>query len=101
MALVEKMTARIENLEVKADRDKAICDANLSVMRHRINNLSSSFDGLLLLIEMAPEKASQFVAEIKRRRAEQAMQEATEKSTVMAKTVDAARGIGTGGHDGD
>lgn len=84
MALVEQLTARVESVEASAAQERALCDANLAVLRHRVNNLSGSFDGLLLFIEMAPERAREFAARIKEKRAAQEQVEAAEKASVAA-----------------
>lgn len=84
MNLVQQLTHRIESIEASASQERALCDANLAVLRHRVNNLSGSFDGLLLLIEMAPERAREFVTQIKEKRAVQEQAEAAEKAGVAA-----------------
>ena len=84
MTLVGRLTQRMESVEANAAQERALCDANLAVLRHRVNNLSGSFDGLLLLIEAAPERAGEFVTRIKERRAEQERTEAAEKANVAA-----------------
>ena len=69
MRLVAKLQARIERLEESSATERQLCDARLSMLRHELNNVQSNFDALLLAIEVAPEKAAEVVARIKRRRA--------------------------------
>jgi hypothetical protein len=84
LSLVNQLKQRVETLETASERERVLCDARLAVQRHRINNLSSNFDALLLLIEMAPEKAAEMVAKIKERRAAQEQAEAVEKAALAA-----------------
>jgi hypothetical protein len=96
MNLVEQLTRRVETVEASAAQERVLCDANLAVLRHRVNNLSGSFDGLLLLIEADPARAREFVAHIKERRALQEQAEAAEKAALTAATVQAATPKGDG-----
>lgn len=84
MHLVRQLNARVETVETMAAQERAICDANLSVLRHRVNNLSGAFDSLLLMAEMAPDRVPEFAARIKQRRAAQEQAEAAEKAAVAA-----------------
>jgi hypothetical protein len=90
MQLVGQLQVRLTTVEAKAARDEALCEAQLAVQRHRINNLSSAFDGLLLVMELAPDRASEAVARIKARRVADAQAEATETAAVRAAEVAAA-----------
>lgn len=65
------MGRRIERLESERVVD-----------RHRINNLTQCLDALLMLLEIAPDKASEHVARIKEMRAQQAIAEAAEKGKI-------------------
>lgn len=87
MGLVQRLTERVETVEASAAQERRVCDASLAVMRRRINNLSSNFDGLLMIVELAPEKASEFVARPKERRTQQGATEAAERAAVLAATV--------------
>ena len=87
MSLVQQLTRRVETVEAGAAQERAICDANLAVLRHRVNNLSGSFGSLLLMIEMAPERAREFAARIKEQRAAQEQAEAAEKASVAAAAI--------------
>lgn len=69
MGLVAKLQARIERLEESSATERQLCDAKLSALRHELKNVQGNFDALLLAIEVAPEKAAEVVARIKRRRA--------------------------------
>ncbi|MEJ7933476.1 hypothetical protein WG907_04290 [Sphingobium sp. AN558] len=91
LTLVNQLQTRVTSLEDSSDRERKLCDAQLAVQRHRINNLSGNFDALLLLIEMAPDKASEMVAKIKERRSAQEQAEAVEKATLAAIGLHATR----------
>lgn len=93
MSLVATLKARVEALEAESKRERELCDARIAVLRHRLNNLSSDFDALLLLIEMSPERAREFVARIKEQRARHEQAEAAEKAGFH---VAAIGGLGRG-----
>lgn len=82
-----ELMERVEKLESKIDEERARCEADLSIMRHRMNNVTMCFDALLLLIETAPEKAADHVAKIKAMRVTQQEVEAKEKATYHAAKV--------------
>lgn len=91
VAMVEKQNVRIASLEAKvdlvekaADHERRLCEIQLAYQRHRINNLSSIFDGLVGMLDLAPERAAEIVAKIKERRVEQEQKEATEWAGVAA-----------------
>lgn len=68
-------------------------DAERSLDRHRINNLTQCLDALLLLLEAAPEKASESVARIKEMRAAQQLAEAEEKGIIHAAEIAAGHPV--------
>src|SRR5213075_1160299 len=55
---------RVERLERTLETERAIHKAERSLDRHRLNNVTQCFDALLLLIEMAPERAAEAVQKI-------------------------------------
>lgn len=83
--MVATMTARLTTVE----RHAILCEANLAHMRHKVNNLSGSFDGFLLLVEMAPERAAEFVDRIKAKRIEDARTEAIERTAILKAALEA------------
>lgn len=89
-AIVDHMTRRLSSVE----RHGRICEANLGVLRHRLNNLSGCFDATLLLIEMAPEKSADLVQKIKELRQTQMLAEAAERAAVMAAAIAPEDGVG-------
>jgi len=78
---------RVERLERTLDIERAIHKAERSLDRHRLNNVTQCFDALLLLIEMAPERATEAVQKIKHMREAQLMAEAEEKALVRAAEI--------------
>lgn len=68
-----KMRERLEKLE-----------AERAVDRHRLNNVTQCLDALLMLLEVAPDKAADHVSKIKAMRADQMKAEALEKGAIAA-----------------
>lgn len=87
LSLVEQLKGRVGTLEAGAAQERALCDAHMAVLRHRVSNLSGSFDSLLMMAEMAPEHAQAFAARIRERRAAQEQAEAAEKAAVAAAVI--------------
>lgn len=84
MGLVDKLTKRVETLEREQAHERAVCDANLKVMRHRLNNVAATFDSLMMMIELAPDRASEIIKLVKERRAAQETMEGMERAAVAA-----------------
>ncbi len=84
LSLVETLNGRIAKLEQDQVRERALCEAQMAVLRHRLNNALQLFEGLLMVMEAAPEKAAEYVSKIKERRAQQEQAEATEKAAIQA-----------------
>jgi hypothetical protein len=80
---------RIERLERMLDRERTRHNAERSLDRHRLNNVTQCFDALLLLIETSPEKATQAVQKIKAMREAQLIAEAEEKAIIRAAEITA------------
>ena len=75
-AEMTKMRERLEKLE-----------AERTVDRHRLNNVTQCLDALLMLLEVAPDKAADHVAKIKKMRADQMNAEALEKGVIAAASL--------------
>lgn len=84
--LLEERAADME--EMRAQR--AAQDAEIRALNHKLRNVEACFDALLLLLEMAPEKATEHVSRIRAMRAEQVKAEATEKGAILGATIVAA-----------
>lgn len=77
--IVASMTTRLVTVEKHA----ILCEANLAAMRHKVNNLSGSFDGFLLLVKASPDRVLEFVELIKEKREADALAEAIERTAIM------------------
>lgn len=75
---MEAMRARLAKLE-----------AERSVDRHRLNNVTQCLDALLMMIELDPDKAKEAAARVRQMRSEQMKAEAMEKGAVQAATMKA------------
>lgn len=85
--LREDLLKRVERLERTLDRERIRHEAERAVDRHKLNNVTQCFDALLLLIEAAPERASETVAKIKEMRSAQIKAEAVEKAAIHADAI--------------
>lgn len=84
---MDQMRERIAKMEERQDQKDAIHEAERTVDRHRINNLSQCLDMLLALIEQDPAKAADAAGRIKEMRARQMDAEAKEKAVIQAATI--------------
>jgi hypothetical protein len=79
-------TAYTQTLEQKI----ATQEAELGLLRHRVNNFDAMWDSVILLLELAPERVGDIVAQLKAKRAEQKMGEAAEKGAIRGAAIGAA-----------
>lgn len=86
----DDLIRRLEKVERTLESERAIHKAERSLDRHRLNNVTQCFDALLLLIEMAPERATEAVQKIKEMRAVQLEAEAKEKAMIRVAEIAAA-----------
>jgi hypothetical protein len=85
--LRDDLIRRVERLERQIDRERTKHEAERALGRHELKNINQCFDALLLLIEMAPERAAESVAKIKEMRARQVEAEAKEKAIIRAAEI--------------
>lgn len=78
---------RVGRLERTLERERARHNAERSLDRHRLNNITQCFDALLLLIKANPENASEAVALIEELRAKQVAAETEEKAIIRAAEI--------------
>lgn len=78
---------RVGKLERKLDRIRVLHDAERSLDRHRLNNITQCFDGLLMLIKANPGKAAEAVKMIEELRAKQLVAENEEKAIIHAAII--------------
>jgi len=81
---------RVDELERRLDSERARHEAERSIDRHRINNLTQCLDALLLLLEAAPDKAAEHIVKIKDMRERQARVEAAEKAATHGAAIQGA-----------
>lgn len=86
-----ELRGRVEALEARLDVERARHEAERSIDRHRINNLTQCLDALLMLLEVAPDKSAEHVAKIKAMRDRQSAFEAAESATIRAATITATK----------
>lgn len=74
--LVEKLQGRVETLERQVAVERESCEAKLTAFAVQIEAVrvqasvaEQAFEGLLLAIEMAPERAAEVVARMREKRA--------------------------------
>lgn len=85
-----ELRSRVDELERRLDAERTRHEAERAIDRHRINNLTQCLDALLMLLEVAPDKAAEHVAKIKEMRERQARLENAEKAVVQAAHITAA-----------
>lgn len=81
------LIARVDKLEKKLDEERALHEAQIAIMRHRLNNSDQCIDALLMLLETSPDKVSKAVGMIKQMRERQRRAEAEEKAAFHAANV--------------
>lgn len=80
--LREDLLARVTILEHKLERQQTRHDAERSLDRTSLSNVTQCFDAMLLLIELAPEKAAETAVRIRDMRAAQMQAEAELKAVI-------------------
>ncbi len=90
LALVETLSAEVKLIKDEQRQERMLCEARLAVQRHKFNNLDASFDGLLMLYRVAPERAPEFIEDIIAQRRAQRDAEARESAGLMHAVLAAA-----------
>jgi hypothetical protein len=83
----DDLLKRLAKLERTLELERARHEAERSLDRHKLNNMSQCFDAVMLMLEAAPEKAAEIVAKIKLMRAAQIQTEALEKAAIHAAEI--------------
>lgn len=86
-AMGDRRLSRIEKLEAKIDEQRVSYEAEISILRHDLNNVTTAFEALLMLIESKPEAAAEHVARIRAMREKQAINQNAEKATIRAARI--------------
>lgn len=89
--LREELERRLDRVEKKLARREARHEAERSLDRHKIRNLIQCLDAVLFVLEKAPDKTVEVVAEIRVMRARQMETEAAEAAAIHAADLMAAR----------
>lgn len=87
LAQIKQLNERHDKLEADRVTDRERCDAEIQVLRHRLNNETMSLDALLMLMEAAPERLRENIAKIKELRAERARTIALEQGALAGAKV--------------
>jgi|GEM_PF-6366567 len=95
-AMGDRRLSRIEKLEAKIDEQRVSYEAEIGILRHELNNVTTAFEALLLLIESKPESAAQHVARIREMREKQFARQATEKAAIRAARIVSAAAASNG-----
>ncbi len=96
--LVHEMRERMASVEAGAERDRErqaeerqraerrerLCDAKLGFEHHRVNNLLMLYQSFLMLMQIAPEKMTDMLEALVKRREQQEQLEATERAAILA-----------------
>lgn len=75
---------RLGVLERRLERQQARHNAERSIDRHRLNNVTACFDAMVLMLKTSPERATEIVREIEEMRKRQREEEALEKARIHA-----------------
>jgi Cft2 family RNA processing exonuclease len=87
-AEMESMRERLRALEAKLELKDRLHEAERALDRHRYNNLSQSFDALLMLLKQNPEKVDEAIVIVEKMRADQLKREALEKGAVFSAGIE-------------
>jgi len=83
------LTKRVAMLEKRIEIKDAKHEAERSLDRHKIRNLVQCLDAVLLVLEKAPDKAPEVVAEIRAMRQKQIVEENAEAAVIRAAEIQA------------
>lgn len=79
IARVQKLESAAETAAAKLEAERARHEAEMSIMRHRVNNADACLDALLMLLKTSPEKVDEAVGHIETMRARQQQEIALER----------------------
>ena len=83
----DALIRRVENLELKIERQEARHRAEQGLSNHKLRNMTACFDAMLLMLEMTPERGPEIVTKIKKMRADQMKAEAEETAIIRAADI--------------
>lgn len=85
----DEMGDRLAAMEKQLARQQIRHNAERALDRHRLNNITACFDGLLMLLKANPDKSAEAVKMIEEMRARQVLAEAEEKAIIRAAEIKA------------
>lgn len=87
--LRDDLISRVQRLEHQLDRQQTRHNAERALDRTTLSNVTQCFDAMLLLIELAPEKAAETAIRIRDMRAAQMKAEAELKAVIAQNEIEA------------
>lgn len=85
----DALLRRVENLELKIERQESRHRAEQALSNHKLRNMTSCFDAMLMMLEMNPDRGPEIVAKIKKMRSDQMRAEARESAIIRAADINA------------
>jgi hypothetical protein len=90
MEVVNKQGRQLKALRREQRVERHLCEARLAAQRHKVVNLDSAFEGVLMLFKAAPEKVPDLIPDIVAQRQAQRETEAAEAKAVLEASLAAA-----------
>lgn len=88
---MKSMSERLDKVEAERNADRKAHEAEVVLLRHRLNNVTQCLDALIMLIEAAPDKSAKHIEMIKKMRGQQRAEEALEKGAVIGASLASIR----------
>lgn len=82
---INQLETQVAAMETAQVEERARHDAEIQLLRHRLNNETASLDALLLLLKVDPQKVMESVDMITEMRARKAQEIALEKGAMASK----------------
>jgi len=88
--LEQRLESQRESYEAKLDYERVTHAGEMASFRHKVNNLESNLNMLLLLIETNPERAQEAAKKVRELREKQEAAEQAEKTAIMSAKITAS-----------
>ncbi len=85
LARISQLETQVGAMETAQTEERERHQAEMQILRHRLNNETASLDALLLLLETNPDRTIESIAKIKELRAVKAQQIALEQGAMAGK----------------
>lgn len=89
--LEDKLEAQRVEADHKLAAERARSDREIAILRHRSNNMAQCLDAVIMLIEAAPERATEHIIKVREMRSRQEVAEAAEKGDYAKEKIETAR----------